>query len=136
MSIERINGFQDRKLEVGRDKTTPTKESDITPKARLFKRLVNEAVIPTMALEGMSGGKGTQEMIDAQVGQLRAIKREAVIGGIGMDAFQLRVKMKVDEIKKQQELDDAEFQARQGEVPPVIDIINFGNHMPRKPIVE
>lgn len=151
MSIERqrLNGLQDRRLELGGGKSTPTSDADIGPRARLFMHLVEEAVVPTMALEGMSGGRGTQEMIDAQTAQLRVIRRKAVIGGIGTEALALRVKMRVDEIKEEQrerdedaELEarvratltktDFERQAELGDVPATV--VNFGWREGKRPI--
>jgi hypothetical protein len=117
----------DRGQEVKRDRTTPTSEGDISPRARLFIRLVDEAVLPTMALEGMQGGRATEEMRMAQEMQLRSIKRQAIIGGIGLKAFDLRVKMKIDEIKKQAERDEEVervIREKKGALSPDWEIIN------------
>ncbi len=158
MTIERqrLMGLQDRSLELKGGKSTPTTDADIGSKARAFMRLVDSAVVPTMALEGMRGGRASQEMIDEQHAQLGAIRGQAAREGIGMEAFNLRVKMKIDEIKAQTERErrkaeekagdykllrgefpgvfpddefgDSERQAFMGDVPPVRDIVNFGNH--------
>ncbi len=134
MSIERqrLNGLQDRKLELGgkRSKSTPTKEGDIGQRATLYKGLVEGVVVASMALEGMSGGRATPEMLEATTGQIRAGRREAVIAGFDLGGFDLVVKDKITRLKEQA-AEEAEFealerQARMGEVPPVTDIVNFG----------
>src|SRR5687768_14656526 len=113
MSIERtrLNGLQDRRLELGRDKTTPTKDSDITPRARLFMGLVENAVYATMALEGMSDGRATPDMLDEQVKKIRVARHDAVVSGFSLMTFDLRVKMKIEEMreKEKEEQDDEDL---------------------------
>lgn len=136
MSIERIRlqGLQSRSLELGKNKSTPTQESDIGARARLYKGLVMNAAIAHMALEGMSGGRGSQEMIEAQTAQIRGARREIVIAGFNLEGFDLIVKDKIALLKEKarEEAEDAELQAKLGEVPPVTDIVNFGTHAFKK----
>ncbi len=132
MGIERqkLMGLQSRSLELGgakRDKSTPTKDSDIGVSAKLYKSLAQGAAMATMALEGMSGGRGTQEMIDAQTAQIRAARGDAVRAGFNLDGFDLVVKDKVAVMKAKaaEEAADADLQPTLGDVPPNI---NWGNH--------
>lgn len=157
MSIERtrLNGLQPRTDTRSRDwrtKVTSTKDSDIGERARLYKGLAMDAAVAHMALEGMSGGRGTQEMIDAQNAQIRAASREAVLAGFNLRGFEDVVKTHIARIKDKAEEErlaeaekegdyallrkefpgvfpepDYEHQAMMGE-PPVVDIVNFGNH--------
>lgn len=156
LESERLRGLQDRRLEVGktwRDRVTPTTDADIGERARLYKGLAMNAAMASMALEGMQGGRGTQEMMDAQTAQIRAARREAVIAGWDLGGFDLVVKDKVALLKAKAEEDrlaeevesvirerkgaisgdwkiiDAElpgdFQPTLGDVPPNV---NWGNH--------
>lgn len=121
MSIERIRvqGLQDRRLELGRktghnfdaasSRMTPTAEGDIGERANLYKGLVEGVAMAHMAFEGMQGGRGTQEMMDAQTAQIRAGRREAVLAGFNLGGFDLVVKDKIARMKEQaaQEAEDA-----------------------------
>lgn len=158
--VVRQQGMVDPRLEVGRknwrEKVTPTTPDDIGERARLYKGLAGDAAIASMALEGMRGGRGTQEMMDAQTAQIRTIRREAVLAGFNLMGFDLVVKDKIAVLKSKAEEDrladaekegdyqllrkefpgvfpepDYEHQAFMGE-PPVVDIVNFGNHAFRK----
>lgn len=133
---------------------TPTKDSDIGAGARLYKGLAMNAAMASMALEGMSGGRGTPEMIAAQTAQIRAARREAVIAGFDLGGFDLVVKDKIKLLKDKAEEDRLkalekegdykllrkefpgvfpepdpdgwEKQAFMGEPPAVRNIVNFG----------
>lgn len=146
MERVRNQGPQDPRLEVKRnwrDSVTPTKDSDIGERARLYKGLAEGAVIAHMALEGMSGGRGTPEMMAAQTAQIRASRREAVLAGFNLGGFDLIVKDKIALMKRKEaervadmalvhaefpgqfDTDDADAQARQGEVPARSDAGGF-----------
>lgn len=106
--------MQDRRLEVGktwRDKVTPTKPEDIGERAKLYKGLVEGVTMAHMAFEGMQGGRGTQEMMDAQTAQIRAGRREAVLAGFNLGGFDLVVTDKITRMKEQaaQEAADAKL---------------------------
>ena len=155
MSMERVrlNGLQDRKLEANRNHSTPTKDSDISERARLYKGLAQEAAVASMALEGMRGGRGTQEMVEAQNAQLRGIRHDVVVEKFNLDLFdevvRNRVKILKDKAEEERLTDEVtkvirdragaisgdwgiinaelpgDFQPTLGDVPPNI---NFGNH--------
>lgn len=143
MSMERIrlNGLQDRSLEIRRNHSTSTKDSDISQRARLYKGLAQEAAVASMALEGMQGGRGTPEMVEVQTAQIRAIRHDAVASGFNLQAFDLVVKDKVALLKKKEEEKEADWklinkefpgqfegwekQAFMGDVPPRNDAGGF-----------
>lgn len=157
MSIERVrlNGLQSRSLELRSGKSAPTKPEDIGQRARFYKSLAMNAAMASMALEGMSGGRGTQEMMDAQTAQIRATRREAVLSGFNLEGFDLVVKDRIAILKAKAEEDrlkelekegdykllraefpgvfpepDSEHQAMMGET--IGDIVNFGTHAFKK----
>ena len=137
MSIERarLNGLQDRRLEAGRNHSTPTKDGDISSRARAFKGMLHDATFHTMALEGSHDAPGQQT---ASQEALRAIRGDVIRGGHSLMAFDLLVtdNVALEKRKAQEEADDArlvdetfsERQAFTGEVP-----INWGNHAKRDP---
>ncbi len=136
----RQRGPQDPRLEVGaprnwRTGVKPTTDGDIRPRARIFMRLVDEAVIPTMALEGMRGGKGTQEMVEAQQAHLDKLRHDAIVAGVTVRTFDLRVKLRVEEIKDQAREDEARVKDdRTAElVRSTLTNVNWGNHAKRDP---
>lgn len=131
MSLERqrLNGLQDRRLEAGRnwrDGVTPTKPEDIGERARLYKGLAMDAAIASMALEGMSGGRGTAEMVEAQTAQIRGVRREAVLAGFNLGGFDLVVKDKIAVMKAKAEEErlkalekEGDYKLLRGEFPGV-----------------
>ena len=135
MSIERIrlSGLQSRSLELGRkkrDKTTPTTEGDIGQRARLYKGLAEGAAVAHMALEGMSDGRGTPEMVEAQTSTIRAARREAVMAGFNLSGFDLVVQDRIAIIKAKAEEDRLAEEVTQvivnkkGALSPDWEIIN------------
>jgi hypothetical protein len=128
----RQQGMTDRRLEVGRKRNwrtgvTETKDSDISPRSRLFKALVGDAVMATMALEGMSGGRAPAAMVTIQEKARDKAKPDAIVEGFAAMTFDLRVKMRIEEIKAEER--KAEEAARLVHVEPNI---NWGNHAFRK----
>lgn len=135
----RFTGPQDPRLELGRtwrDKSTPTKPDDISPRARVFIRLVESAVTYTLALEGTEHSHTPQFREQAQAG-LAVVRDEARKFGFlpkvpnGMSTgFDMVVAEKIRALKAEQEeeseFDEYEKQAFMGDPPVVQDIVNFG----------
>ena len=112
-----------------------------------------DAAIAHMALEGMTGGRGTPEMVEAQTGQIRAVRREASIAGFNLRGFDLVVKDKIAVMKAKAEEErlaeaqrDGDYKLLRGEFPGVFPEpdyehqammgeppVNFGNHAKRDP---
>ncbi len=109
-----------------RDHSTPTSHKDIGERARLYKGLAMDAAVASMALEGMTGGRGTPEMVEAQTGQIRAVRREASIAGFNLRGFDIVVKDKIAVMKAKAEEErlaeaerDGDYKLLRGEFPGV-----------------
>lgn len=123
----RLNGFQDRRLEVGKKGDKPTDGK--TPRAVAYKALMESATFHTMRLEG-SGG--TPEQQEASQEALRAIRGDVVRRRHNLEAFDtiVRDNVEIEKRKAQEEAEDerlveetfSERQAFIGEIP----IVNFG----------
>ena len=137
---EVIKGMTDPRLERDwRTGVTPTKDSDISARARAFKSMLGQATFHTMALEGSQDAPEQQE---ASEQALRAIRGNVVRGGHSLMAFDMLVtdNVTLEKRKAKEEAEDArlveetfsERQAFRGETPIVANV-NFGNHAKRDP---
>lgn len=125
---QRLNGLQDRSLELGRarrDHSTPTKDGDISERARLYKGLVQGAVVASMAYEGMLDGRGTPEMIEEQTAQIRTVRREAVLAGFNLGAFDMVVKDTITLLKRKEAEKEEDWKLINGEFPGQFDQEEF-----------
>lgn len=105
MSIEsvRLRGLQDRRLEVRRNHSTPTKEGDISPRAQAYKRLVTSAVFHTMALEGSADSPDQQALSSAA---LVTIRDEVRHFGFIPKLFNEIVQSKIADIRREAQEDE------------------------------
>jgi hypothetical protein len=116
MSIERIRlmGLQDRRLEAGakRNRSTSTRESDISQRARAMKGMMKTATELTMQIEG-SHSPDTADLKEQAEAGLRLIYHDVVAGGGTLWAFKQLVADNVSLEKKKAA--DAEADARLAE---------------------
>ena len=132
----RSEGMQDPRLEVGKpwhEKVTPTTGKDIGVRAQVYVRLIETAVTHSLIVEGANRAS-TQGFKEQSEEALATVRDEVRAFGFMPELFDEVVKDKIAMLKKKEkeQEEDAELQARLGDVPPVVDIVNFGNHAFKK----